>query len=46
VPVKVASGWGVRREKPEYEALQKIAREQNLSLAELRKTCQQCFTPR
>jgi uncharacterized protein (TIGR00299 family) protein len=38
VPVKVASGWGVRREKPEYEALQKIAREQDISLEELRKT--------
>jgi hypothetical protein len=38
VKVKVASGWGVRREKMEYEDLQRIAREQDLSLAELRKT--------
>jgi hypothetical protein len=38
VAVKVASGWGVRREKPEYEDLQRIAREQNISLEELRKT--------
>jgi hypothetical protein len=36
VTVKVASGWGVRREKPEYEDLQRIAREQDISLEELR----------
>jgi uncharacterized protein (DUF111 family) len=34
----VASGWGVRREKMEYEDLQRIAREQDISLEELRKT--------
>jgi uncharacterized protein (TIGR00299 family) protein len=38
VTVKVASGWGVRREKMEYEDLQRIAREQDISLEELRKT--------
>ena len=32
---KVSSGYGVRREKYEYENLAKIAKEQNLSLSEL-----------
>ena len=32
---KVSSGYGVRREKYEYEDLAKIAKEQNLSLSEL-----------
>jgi len=35
VRVKRASGWGVQREKPEYEDLAKIAREHDISLAEL-----------
>ena len=34
VRVKAASGWGVTREKPEYEDLARIARENGLSLAE------------
>ena len=34
VHIKTAEGWGVRREKPEYEDLARIAREQNISLAE------------
>ena len=34
VRVKDASGWGVTREKPEYEDLARIARENGLSLAE------------
>ena len=32
---KVSSGYGVRREKYEYEDLSKIAREQGLSIVEL-----------
>ena len=32
--VKRAEGWGVRREKPEYEDLAKIARKQDISLRE------------
>ena len=32
---KVSSGYGVRREKFEYEDLARIAREENLSLSEL-----------
>ena len=34
---KVSSGYGVRREKYEYEDLSKIAREQGLSIVELRE---------
>ncbi len=34
VRVKKVTGWGAEREKPEYEDLAKIAREQNLSLRE------------
>ena len=34
VSVKTAEGWGVRREKPEYEDLARIAREKGLSLRE------------
>ena len=40
VRVKTAEGWGVKREKAEYEDLARIAREQGISLreaAELRK---------
>ena len=36
VRVKTASGYGVTREKPEYEDLAKIARENNLSLREVK----------
>jgi hypothetical protein len=32
VGVKSVSGWGVAREKPEYEDLARIAREQGISL--------------
>ena len=34
---KTASGWGVERSKYEYEDLARIARQQELSLAELRR---------
>ncbi len=34
VRVKSAEGWGVRREKPEFEDLAQIAREQGISLRE------------
>lgn len=34
--VKTAEGFGVRREKPEYEDLARLARERDASLAELR----------
>ncbi len=34
VGVKIASGWGVQREKPEYEDIARIAREQGISLAQ------------
>ena len=37
VTVKQAEGWNVRREKPEYEDLAKIAREQGLSLREVKE---------
>lgn len=37
VRVKTASGWGVCREKAEYEDLAKIAREQNLTLEQIKK---------
>ena len=37
VTVKRAEGWNVRREKPEFEDLGKIAREQDLSLREVRE---------
>lgn len=36
VNCKRAEGWGVRREKPEYEDLARLARERGLSLAEVR----------
>jgi hypothetical protein len=34
VRVKSASGWGVNRQKAEYEDLARIAREQGISLRE------------
>lgn len=34
VRIKTAAGWGVKREKPEYEDLASIAREKDISLAE------------
>ena len=34
VRVKSAEGWGVKREKPEYEDLARIARERGISLRE------------
>ena len=37
VQKKLSSGYGVTREKYEYEDLARIAREQGLSLAEVRK---------
>ena len=36
VRVKIAEGFGVRREKPEYEELARIAREKGISLREAR----------
>jgi hypothetical protein len=38
VRIKKASGWGVSREKPEYEDVARLAREKGLSLAEVKKT--------
>ncbi len=40
VQKKLSSGYGVTREKYEYEDLARIAREQGMSLAELRKKLQ------
>lgn len=40
VRIKQSSGWGVTHEKPEYEDLSKIAREQALSLNEVLRTLQ------
>ena len=37
VRIKTATGWGVSREKPEYEDLALIAREKDISLAEAAK---------
>jgi len=37
VTVKRAEGWGVSREKPEYEDMAKIARENGLSLGDVKK---------
>lgn len=37
VPVKRAEGWGVVREKPEFESLRAIAEEQGISLEQIRK---------
>lgn len=37
VTVKRAEGWGAKREKPEYEDLAKIAREQGLGLREVKE---------
>ncbi len=38
--IKVSSGWGVTREKPEYEDLAKIAREQNMTLEQVKTLLQ------
>lgn len=37
VRFKTASGWGVEREKPEYEDLARIAREEGLPLSQARR---------
>lgn len=37
VAVKRAQGWGVTREKPEFDRLREIAKKENLSMAEVRK---------
>ena len=37
VRVKESTGWGVVREKPEYEDLAKIAREQNMTLDQVKR---------
>ena len=34
---KLSQGWGVRRQKPEYEDLARIAREQDLPLDQVRQ---------
>lgn len=34
---KISQGWGVRRQKPEYEDLARIAREQDLTLDQVRQ---------
>ena len=36
VTVKRAEGWGIRREKPEFDQLREIAKKENLSMAEVR----------
>lgn len=36
VTVKRAEGWGIRREKPEFDRLREIAKKENLSMAEVR----------
>ena len=41
VRVKVSEGFGVRREKPEYEDLARLAREKGLSLREIRESLDQ-----
>ena len=33
---KLSQGWGVRRQKPEFEDLARIAREQDLTLDQVR----------
>ncbi len=40
VRVKTASGWGVTREKPEYEDLARIARERDLPLETVRQAAE------
>jgi uncharacterized protein (DUF111 family) len=40
VRVKTASGWGVTREKPEYEDLAQIAREHDLPLETVRQAAE------
>ena len=37
VRIKTSAGWGVTREKPEYEDLAKIARDQDLPLDKVRE---------
>ena len=37
VTVKRAEGWGIRREKPEFDRLREIAKKENLSMAEIRR---------
>ena len=37
VDVKVAQGWGVTREKPEFDQLHAIAKKENLSMEEVRR---------
>ena len=37
VRVKKAEGYGIRREKPEYEDVARIAERENLTLEEVRK---------
>ena len=41
VGVKVSSGWGVTRRKPEYDDLARLAREQGLSLEEVASALQE-----
>ena len=37
VRVKCSEGYGVKREKPEFEDLKRLAEENNISIAEARK---------
>ena len=39
VRAKISEGYGVRKEKIEYEDLSRIAREKGISLYEARKLC-------
>lgn len=41
VRVKVASGYGIVKEKPEYEDMARIAKEKNISLTEIEKVVYQ-----
>ena len=37
VSIKVCEGYDVKKEKPEFDQIAKIAREQNLSLRDVKK---------
>ena len=42
VRIKVASGWGIQREKSEYEDLARIARQQGISLSRVNEAVATC----
>ena len=43
VRVKTAIGYGVKRQKPEYDDVAKIAREKNMSIAEVMEILDELF---